>query len=254
MKEALSKSYRMRIFTLSELSDALSRSIPSLSNMLQRWQRQGLAMQIRRNLYCMVDPVSGQPTVSKYEIGSRLSESAYISYHTALEYHGIAHQPFNEVMVTSTSRITSFTFDNMDYSIYQSKLETDGVISPKGNPMVKVTDLERTLLDCFDRIDRAGGIEELLHCMESIIRIDENKFIKYLKMYDKAVLYQKTGYLLELIKDKVHISDHLIETCRIMGKSHVKWLTNDDTSDTFIKEWQLYVPQLITNQPEYELI
>ena len=35
----------------------------------------------------------------------------------------------------------------------------NGVITPKGNPYVHVTDLERTVIDCCDRIERAGGIE-----------------------------------------------------------------------------------------------
>lgn len=254
MTDVLSISYQMRIFTLSALSVALGRSVSSLSSMLQRWQRQGITMQIRRNLYCMVDPVSGQPTVSKYEIGSHLASSAYINYHTALEFHGIAHQPFNEVMVSCKSRITPFSFDDTDYHIFQDKLGTIGVVTPKGNPLVRVTNLERTLIDCFDRIDRAGGIEELQHCMESVVLLDENKLSDYLKLYNKSFLYQKTGFLLEQIKDRVHISDEFINTCRVMGKNHVKWLTNSDESDTFIKEWQLYVPQLITNEQVYELI
>ena len=254
MTDILSISYQMRIFTVSNLSVASGRSVSSLSSMLQRWQRQGIAMQIRRNLYCMVDPVSGQPTVSKYEIGSHLATSSYISYHTALEFHGIAHQPFNEVMVSCNSRITPFFFDDIDYHIFQDKLGKEGVVTPKGNPLVRVTDLERTLLDCFDRIDRAGGIEELLHCMESVLLLDENKLFDYLKLYNKSFLYQKTGFLLEQIKDSARISDEFINTCRVMGKNHVKWLTNSEESDTFIKEWQLYVPQLITNEQVYELI
>ena len=254
MTEILSISYKMRIFTLAELSAATGKSVQVLSSMLQRWQRQGLAMQIRRNLYCMVDPVSGQPTVNKFEIGSRLSDSAYISHHTALEFHGIAHQPFNEVMVTSSTRITPFTFDDTDYHFYQDKIGGQGVITPKGSPLVKVTDLERTLIDCIDRIDRSGGIEELLHCMESVVLLDEKKLLIYLHAYAKSFLYQKTGYLLERITDQARISSDFIETCRKMGKSHVKWLTNSDESDTFIKEWQLYVPLFIIDKEEHELI
>ena len=98
-------------------------------------------------------------------------------------------------------------------------LGEDGVITPKGNPLVRVTDLERTLLDCFDRIDRAGGIEELLHCMESVVLLDENKLSGYLKLYNKSFLYQKTGFLLERIKDRAHVSDEFICTCREKGKN-----------------------------------
>lgn len=126
-----------------------------------------------------------------YEIGSHLSHTACISYHTALEFHGLAHQPFNEVFVKSMTRFNSFSFDDVDYTYCRQTKEIVGMMTPKGNPYVRVTDVESTLLDCFDRIDRAGGIEELLHCMEGIVLLNEERLIDYLARYDKAFLYQR---------------------------------------------------------------
>ncbi len=227
-----------------------------VSKLLQRWLQQGLVVQIRRNLYCMIDLATGLPVCNKYEIGSHLSESSYISYHTALEFHGLAHQPFNEVFVTSMSRFNSFRYDDVDYMYCRQATDgVKGVVTPKGNPFIHVTDMERTLLDCFDRIDRAGGIEELLHCMESVVMIDEEKLLTYLTDFNKTFLYQKTGYLLERIKEQAHISNSLLELCRKKGTKGVKWLTNDDESDTFVNYWRLYVPKVLTeNETEYELI
>ncbi|MUU05802.1 MAG: hypothetical protein EP150_13040 [Prevotella copri] len=109
-------------------------------------------------------------------------------------------------------------------------------------------------MDCFDRIDRAGGIEELLHCMEGIVLLNEERLIDYLARYDKAFLYQKTGYLLERIKEQANISESLLELCRAKGTKSVKWLTNNEESDTFVNKWRMYVPQELTSKEEYELI
>lgn len=257
MTDKLGLAYRLRIFTLRELACAIKESNPLLvSKQLQRWTQQGWVMQVRRNLYCMVDLATRKPVCNKYEIGSHLSESSYISYHTALEFHGLAHQPFNVVFVSSLSRFNPFDFDDADY-IYCRQIANDigGIMTPKGNSFVRVTDMERTLLDCFDRIDRAGGIEELLHCMESIVMLNEEKLASYLEGFDKAFLYQKTGYLLERIKEQTHISDSFLELCREKGTKSVKWLTNNDESDTFVNRWRLYVPKVLTeNEIEYELI
>jgi predicted transcriptional regulator of viral defense system len=257
MADKFGIAYRLRIFTLRELIEAVMESNPlQTSKLLQRWQQQGMVVQVRRNLYCMVDLATGLPICNKYEIGSHLSESSYISYHSALEFHGLAHQPFNEVFVSSQSRFNSFCYDDVDYTYCrQTATNIKGVGSPKGNPFVRVTDIERTLLDCFDRIDRAGGIEELVHCMEGVVLIDEGKLVAYLAAFNKAFLYQKTGYLLERIKEQAHISDSLIELCREKGTKSVKWLTNNDESDTFVNRWRLYVPQVLTQKEmEYELI
>lgn len=254
MTEQLSILYKLQIFTLEELSEALKGKLKSVKGLLARYKQQGWIVSIRRNTYCMVDIASKLPVCDKYEIGSHLSPTACISYHTALEFHGLAHQPFNEVFVKSLTRFNSFAFEDADYTYCRQTREITGVMTPKGNPHVRVTDVESTLLDCFDRIERAGGIEELLHCMEAIVLLDEEKIIHYLEMYNKAFLYQKAGYLLERIKEQANISDSLIELCRNKGTKSVKWLTNDEESDTFVGKWRIYVPQKLTSKEEYELI
>ena len=230
MKELLGILYKLRIFTLEELSEVLKGKLKSVQGMLASYKQQGWIVSIRRNTYCMVDIASKQPVCNKYEIGSHLSPTACISYHTALE------------------------FEDIDYTYCRQTKEIIGVMNPKGNPYVRVTDVESTLLDCFDRIDRAGGIEELLHCMESIVMLDEEKITHYLERCDKAFLYQKTGYLLERIKEQANLSDSLIELCRAKGIKSVKWLTNDEDSDIFVSKWRMYVPQELTSKEEYELI
>lgn len=257
MADILGVAYRLRIFTLRELAEGAGGGNPAqMSKLLQRWQQRGVVVQVRRNLYCMVDRTTGLPACSRYEIGSHLSETSHIGYHSALEYHGLAHQPFNEVFVSSMSRFSSFCYDNVDYTYCRQTTDNAmGVVTPKGNPFVHVTDVERTLLDCFDRIDRAGGIEELLHCMEGIVMLDENRLTAYLAAMGKAFLYQKAGYLLERIGEQAHISDTLLGLCHEKGARSVKWLTNDEESDAFVSRWRLYVPRGIREEKtEDELI
>ena len=111
MTELLSILYKLRIFTLDELSEALKGKVKSVEALLARYKQQGWIVAIRRNTYCMKDIASGLPVCDKYEIGSHLSPTACISYHTALEFHGLAHQPFNEVFVKSMTRFNPFSLD-----------------------------------------------------------------------------------------------------------------------------------------------
>lgn len=170
MTELLSILYKMRIFTLDELSEALKGKVKSVDALLARYKQQGWIVAIRRNTYCMKDIASGLPVCDKYEIGSHLSPTACISYHTALEFHGLAHQPFNEVFVKSITRFNSFSFDDVDYTYCRQTKEIVGMMTPKGNPYVRVTDVESTLLDC-DRESmlsiRQEVNNEILRYMES---------------------------------------------------------------------------------------
>lgn len=255
MNATLQVLYGLRLFTLDEAVEALKTGRASMGKTIQRYSRMGLLRHVRRNLHCMNDIVSGNPLADKYEIASHVSESSYVAYHTALEFHGLAHQTFYACYVMSKSRFKNFEFDGCDYQWCSDTIGGVGVSTPIGNEKVRVTDIERTIVDCIDRIDRAGGIEELLHCIESVILLNEEKLTKYLELYGKAFLYQKTGYLLERIKEQAHLSEAFIEMCRQKGHNAVKLLTNDQDSDTYIKRWNLYVPYSITSKQEnYELI
>ena len=194
MTELLSILYKLRIFTSDELSEALKGKVKSVEALLARYKQQGWIVAIRRNTYCMKDIASGLPVCDKYEIGSHLSHTACISYHTALEFHGLAHQPFNEVFVKSMTRFNPFSFDDVDYTYCRQTKEIVGMMTPK------------------------------------------------------AFLYQKTGYLLERIKEQANISEFLLELCRAKGTKSVKWLTNNEESDTFVNKWRMYVPQELTSK------
>ena len=107
------------------------------------------------------------------------------------------------------------------------------------NSMVKVTDLERTVIDCLDRIDRAGGLEEIIHCFSLITYLDEKKLLSYLSKYDKAFLYKKVGFVLQYFKNSIKLSDDFISECKQKGGQHVKYLTNREESSTYFGEWKL---------------
>lgn len=248
----LSAIYKTRIFTLEDVMREMKLSNAGALSALARWQKEGLIKPVRRNMYVATDLTTDAPIVDKYELASNISETSYVGWHTALEFHGLAHQPFYNAYVGSRSRFNDFHFEHISYEYCAAPLEPtpdNGVIRPNGNPYVSVTDIERTIIDCCDRIDRAGGIEELLHCLEGVTHLNENKLEQYLQTYNKAFLYQKAGFILEL---QNNVSGTFIEMCRTRGALHTKRLTSTGDSDTYIHKWKLYVPKLcISNNSPY---
>ena len=61
MTELLSILYKLRIFTLDELSEALKDKVKAVEALLARYKQQGWIVAIRRNTYCMKDIASGLP-------------------------------------------------------------------------------------------------------------------------------------------------------------------------------------------------
>lgn len=58
-----------------------------------------------------------------------------------------------------------------------------------GRGGVRVTNIERTVLDGIHDLEKVTGLEELLRCLELVSAVDEGRLLSYLTVYGKQVLY-----------------------------------------------------------------
>ena len=254
MNKYLNLAFKMRIFRLSDFVDKTGMTISSASTTLNRWKKAGVVYKIRRDLYCVKNPVGNIPAVHKFEIAGKISNTSFLSYHSALEYHGIGHQIFNVVMVAGKAAFRSFSFDDCDYQSYVTKIGINGVITSSANPNIRVTDLERTFVDCIDRVGRAGGAEEIFHCFEGLYEMDFLKIERYLNIYNKVCLYKKVGYVAERLKENVDVPADFVAKCREIGKATVSNFSATEKCDVGIKEGKLYIPKSIVKEDEDGLV
>jgi predicted transcriptional regulator of viral defense system len=254
MKQYLEDFHKMKLFRLQDAVKIIGNE-KSAKDLLRNYKKQQLICQIRRNFYTVTDLATKQAIPTKFEIGSNITPSSYISYHSALEYHGLANQQFFVIYVSSSQKFTPFDFDSIQYQ-YCNSIREKGVFSPPMDSLVHVTDRERTLIDCINRIDRAGGFEELLHAMAAMTYLNENKLLAYLEIYDKQFLYQKAGFLLSYFQRETKISDKFFEVCRErMGKS-TRYLDKFNIATAYYSQWKLFAPgniRLYLEQGQNEL-
>lgn len=232
---------KMNIFSIEDVEKLVDNKNTAYS-MVNRLTKNGLAIKIRSHLYTCIEPQNNQPVATKYQIATAISESAYISHHTAFEYYGQANQVFHEVYVASNSYFRDFEFNGFIYKHVKSKFQ-DGVISQKNTMGVHITDIERTVIDSLKDFDKIGGLEELLSCIEMLTFLDSQKLLRYLSLYDLQVLYQKCGYILQHYKESLKLPESFFEICKSkIGKS-IRYLSSNIVTDTvFNKEWKLVVP------------
>ena len=244
MKKYLEEFHQLKIFRKKDVL-ALTGDENAAKELLRRYKKHELVSQIRRDLYVVTDLVNKSSVASKYEIGSRISSTSYISYHSAMEYHGMGHQVFYDIFVCSDEKFRNFEYEGIHYLRCESTIDA-GVISPQTDTLVKVTDLERTIIDCINRIDRCGGLEELIECLALITYADDEKLLDYLDAYKTQALYQRTGFILSYFQNEMKLRDTFFEECKTKTGKSVRYLTTDPTeSDTYFKEWKLYAPKNI---------
>ena len=214
-------------------------NIRTADSVLYSHKKKGVIVSVRRNLYAAISLETNQPVCTPYQIASSISQDSYVSHHSAFEYHGMANQVFSEIYVSSSTKFNNFEFDGKHYTRVLSK--TNEGIKKVGK--VRVTDIERTIVDSIKDFTKIGGLEELLRCLSMVTYASENKLIKYLKIYDNQFLWQKTGYILSCYPN-MKLSEQFFKTCKTSSQKSVRYLYEElkFENPVFSNEWGLYIP------------
>lgn len=62
---------------------------------MNRLMKKGFVKKIRKNIYSVVNPTTGQVVATRYQIACAITGTAYISHHSAFEYYGLANQVYS---------------------------------------------------------------------------------------------------------------------------------------------------------------
>lgn len=229
---------KMGTFSREDVA-VITGNIRTADSLLYSYKKKGWIVSVRRNLYVAISLETGQPVCNPYQIAAHVSPGAYVSHHSAFEVHGMANQVFSDLYVSSSAVFRPFEFDGKHFERVASV--TDEGVKEIGK--IRVTDLERTVVDSIKDFAKIGGLEELLRCLMMITYADADKLVKYLSIYDNCFLWQKTGYILSHFPD-MKLPASFFDTCKATARKNVRYLYDELKFEdpVFDTEWRLYVP------------
>ena len=146
------------VFTIEDVN-LFYNNMNSARSAVKRMIATSKVLKIRSNLYTCISAENGGPVANRFQIASAISDTSYISHHTAMEYYGVSDQVFYDVYVSSETKFRNFDFDGYTYHFVKANLD-EGIETPAFSGGIRITDRERTLTDCIKDMDRIGGIEE----------------------------------------------------------------------------------------------
>ncbi|OHE46465.1 MAG: hypothetical protein A2102_04505 [Tenericutes bacterium GWF2_38_8] len=235
------------IFTFDDALDVFKHK-PTAYAALRRLNQKGFLMKIRNNLYSCINPITKSVYADKFQIASSINEKCYVSHHSAFEYYGYQNQVFNTVYVSSEKRFNTFEFDGILYQ-YEKSNSFNGVIEPPYTYKIKITDIERTIVDSFNHIDSISNLEELINNISLVPSLHPEKLLQYLEIYNLQALYQKTAYILSLFQDNLKLDQSLFEKLKTKIYKGVTYLNEESKFDgVYISEYQLVVPKWLSQR------
>ncbi|MDP2181523.1 MAG: type IV toxin-antitoxin system AbiEi family antitoxin, partial [Actinomycetota bacterium] len=185
-----------------------------------------------------------------YLVAAAVSADAVMVYHSALELHGLAHSASRRVQFAATRTTPRFTYRDFEFRRYDppkpltpadSVQSTTLVRRPDG--VVRVTTRERTLVDCVNRTDLAGGLEEVYRSLAALPYVDASNVLAYLRELQSPTAVARTGWLLEQRAQEWYVSGDDLEEMRSMLGKGPYYLTRSNQAGTWVPSWRLYLPE-----------
>ena len=259
---------RHPVFTVQELDDYLGDvNKKTRTQLLNYHRRSGRILSVRRGLYAVVptgmDPETYFP--DPYLLASMMTTDAVLAYHTALELYGKAYSVFSRFFYLSGRPSQQFRYRSMDFkgAFFPSPLVNNGKELFEVKTMdrqgleVKVTSLERTLVDVLDRPDYCGGWEEIWRSLESIEYLRLDLVVEYVRLLGTSTTAAKVGFYLEQHQDELMVKKEHLDELKEMAPRQPHYLERSKRSkrskSRLASGWNLIVPEEVFNRSWEEM-
>ncbi|MCL6505904.1 MAG: type IV toxin-antitoxin system AbiEi family antitoxin domain-containing protein [Bryobacteraceae bacterium] len=194
------------VFRLEDVRDITGLSETSARSFVRKLVDRGVAARLKPGLYVLVPfelgrerQYPGNPLVVAREIMH--GEDYYLSHATAMEIHGMTTQPQLVVLVSTPKPRRSVTALGVEFRFVRCRRRhlfglTEHWVTKQEK--VRVSDLERTIIDGLKQPEHCGGVTEVakgLWMRRQDVNVD--RLVEYAKRIGVGAVVRRLGFLLE---------------------------------------------------------
>lgn len=233
---------------INEIS-AITKNYQTARSTMTRLVKKGYALRPHQGIYAAVPlEMTDAYHVNRYILAHKVAHAeGALCLHSALELLGVAQSYFNTAFCFTARPRRGFKFQGIDYKFMTTEhmfgmqeMMTEGV-------KIRVTDRERTFIDCIRNIELCGGLEETLKSLGGFHTIDTKVLGGYLKAFSERSLNQRTGYVLTLLREPLRISEEFLEALKMSCGKRTYYLTpgTNPVKSRLDTQWNVMVPKNI---------
>lgn len=223
----------MDIFSLSELRAVLDDTSSDVNELVENLVHKKILSRIERGKYCRSN------FRDENAIGTFVARQSAIAYWTALNSHGLTEQFSNTIFIQTT-------FPKKDKTIFGSRYKFVKVAENKscgiethgyGSHVYTITDVEKTIVDCFDLPQYSGGYAELIRAFFDA-KLRSGKMIEYCRAVNNIAAVKRMGFLAEILEKKEMKSFIKFAKTMVNPKYNLFDAQGVDSGE-FIADWKL---------------
>jgi len=163
--------------------------------LVSQMKRKGLISEVESGKYVMTVP-SQQDLLS---IASHIVSPSYISFWTALSFHGFTEQLPRTIFVATVRRKRAIVYEGTQIKFATlSPSRFFGYIRTEGGAII--ADKEKSLIDSLLLPRYAGGVPEFARCLSNAWKeVDAKKLVDYALRMSNRSLVRRLGYMLQAL-------------------------------------------------------
>lgn len=162
----------------------------------------------------------------------------YIAYSTALYNYGLIDYLPDTIFIATNNKSKEITINEITIKYINIKNFNNYVIKEE----IPTSTLEKTILDCFAKIEYAGGYPTLSKAIYEINdKIDWDEFINLNKKIKSKRQKQITGYILDLINKETNIKipSKVIDFFKKQEKSKTYLFNSKQRKSKYLSDWKI---------------
>jgi predicted transcriptional regulator of viral defense system len=243
------------VFTRAEFAAAFGHPAggANVTSLLRHHLRAGNIKRVSREVFAAVPAhlPAERMVIDRFAAASKLRPDGVLGFHSALELHGIAYSEFNEVQLVSAGRTerVDLPFGACRFVTPPKALVAAGKTDYLTTTMdrqgvtVRVTAVERTVVDVLHRPELAGGAEEVLKSLDLVRYLDPAKVADYVELLDNRSLASVSGWWLEKRRAALGVSDDVLARLRArLPRSKHYALGAEPGHAVFVESWRVLLP------------
>ena len=186
----------IHLFTIDSVKE-FALDMENLNEIIENLVRKDFLYRLERGKYC-------RPTFrDENVIGTFLASDGVIAYWSALSLHGLTEQFPNTIFIQTTRKKKQTSIFGTTYQFVKinSQKRTGITHNGYGNYKYPITDIEKTIVDCFDLPQYSGGYAELIRAFHRT-ELNSEKLIDYCSTVNNIAVVKRLGFLAELFEKK----------------------------------------------------
>jgi len=184
-------------FTIYEIEKQLNRRFDNINEVLENLVQKRFLYRLQKGYYA-VKNFNNQNV-----IGTFISQNSAVAYWSAVSIHGLTSRFPNKVFIQTTKRKKDKAILGVDYKFVTipERKRTGITTLGYGNNSYPITDIEKTIIDCFDLPKYSGGFDLLVSAF-SQAKLSSKKMIEYAEAINNISAIKRMGFIAELLDKK----------------------------------------------------